>query len=114
MAISQPANPVLALYVSSLNEVIDLHESRLTALSSARIPFSIYFSLYVVAMLGLLMLGFQSGIAGQRDLIVTVTLILVFTSVMLLIIDLDRSWGGMLRVNQQPMKDLISSFANYR
>jgi len=33
---------------------------------------------------------------------------------MLLIIDLDRSWGGILRVNQQPMIDLINSIANFK
>jgi hypothetical protein len=70
--------------------------------------------MYTVALLGLVMLGFHSGINGKRDLIVTLVLILIFSSIMLLIIDLDRQWGGFLRVNQQPMKDLISSFKNFR
>jgi hypothetical protein len=114
LATTQPANLVLALYIDSLNQTIDLHTSRVTALTTARIPFTIYIGMYLVAMLGLVMLGFQSGINGKRNLIVTLVLILIFSSVMLLIIDMDRQWGGFLRVNQQPMKDLISSFANYK
>ena len=113
LASAQPEKPVLALYIESLNQIIDLHSLRMTALTSARIPFTIYIGMYLVAMLGLIMLGFQSGISGTRDLIVTIVLILIFSSVMLLIIDLDRPWGGLLRVNQQPMINLIRSFANY-
>jgi hypothetical protein len=33
---------------------------------------------------------------------------------MLLVLDLDRSWGGLLRVNQQPMIDLIEGFESYK
>ncbi len=113
LATTQPANPVLALYIDSLNQTIDLHTSRVTALTTARIPFTIYVGMYLVALLGLAMLGFQSGINGKRNLLVTLVLILVFSSVMLLIIDLDRSWGGLIRVDQQPMIDLISSFASF-
>jgi len=114
LAITQPPNDVLALYIDSLNQTIDLHTSRVTALTAARIPFTIYVGMYMVALLGLMMLGFQSGIYGKRNLIVVLGLILIFSSVMLLIIDLDRSWGGFLRVSQQPMIDLISSFANIK
>jgi len=114
LAVTQPANPVLALYIDSLNQTIDLHTSRVTALTTARIPFTIYIGMYLVAMLGLVMLGFQSGINGKRNLIVTLVLILIFSSVMLLIIDMDRSWGGLIRVNQQPMIDLISGFASFK
>jgi len=111
---TQPPTEVLALYIDSLNQTIDLHTSRVTALTTARIPFTIYIGMYLVAMLGLFLLGFQSGFYGKRNLIVTLVLILIFSSVMLLIIDLDRSWGGFLRVNQQPMIDLINSFANFK
>lgn len=114
LAAGQPANPVLALYVDALNQTIDLHTSRITALTSARIPFTIYVGMYLVGMLGLMMLGFQSGVNGKRDMIVTLVLILIFTSVMVLVIDLDRPWGGLLRVNQQPMIDLVNSFPGYK
>jgi len=70
--------------------------------------------MYLVAILGLVMLGFQSGINGKRNLIVTLVLLLTFSGVMLLIIDMDRSWEGLLRVSQQPMIDVISSFTTFK
>jgi hypothetical protein len=111
---TQAANPAYNIYVDSLNKTIDLHESRLTALITARLPVTIYVGLFTVAFLGLLMLGYQSGINGQRNWIVTLALILIFAGVMLLIVDLDRPWGGFLRVNQQPIIDLINSLGNYQ
>jgi len=33
---------------------------------------------------------------------------------MMLVVDLDRSWGGLIKVSQQPMIDLINSFSGYR
>jgi hypothetical protein len=111
---TQAANPAYNSYVDSLNRTIDLHESRLTALITARLPITIYLGMFIVAFLGLFMLGYQSGINGQRNWIVTLALILIFAGVMLLIIDLDRPWGGFLRVNQQPMIDLINSLGSYQ
>ncbi|HJS18828.1 MAG TPA: hypothetical protein VJ785_08765 [Anaerolineales bacterium] len=114
LAESQPPNPLLALYITSLNETIDLHTNRITVLTVGRVPFTIYAGMYLVAFLGLLMLGFQSGIGGYRDLFATIVLIAIFSGIMLLIIDLDRPWGGLLRVSQQPMQDLIDSFSSFK
>jgi hypothetical protein len=102
-------DPITAAYINNLNETIDLHTSRVTALEAGKLPFTIYAALYIVGALGLFMLGFQSGINDSRNLVVTLALIIIFSLVMLIIIDLDRSWGGFLRVNQQPIRDLISS-----
>ena len=114
LARTQPASPVLALYIDSLNQTIDLHTERITALTVGRIPFANYAGMYLVAVLALFMLGFQSGINGNRDLVVTTVLILVFSGIMLLIIDLDRPWGGLLRVSLQPIQDLISGFSSFK
>jgi hypothetical protein len=105
---------VTVSFINTLNETIDLHSSRVTALEAARMPFTIYIGIYLVAVLGLSMLGFQSGLNGTRNFVVTLVLILIFSLVLLVIIDLDRSWGGFLRVNQQPIKDLIISLESLR
>jgi len=114
MVAGETPNPVMALYISSLNETIDLHANRVAAITSARVPYTLYVVMYLTAALALMMLGFHSGITGQRDWIVTVVLIIVFSAVMLLIIDLDRSWAGFLRASQQPIKDVIESFAGFK
>jgi hypothetical protein len=114
MVLTQQWNTSYNLSIDSLNQTIDLHESRLNALAIVRIPATIYISMYVVACLGLFMLGFQCGINGKRNWIVALALILIFSGVMWLIVDLDRPWGGLLRVNQQPIIDLINSLGNYQ
>ncbi len=114
MVANEPADPIKGLYISTLNETIDLHASRIAALTTGRVPYTLYLAMYLVAVLALLMLGFHSGITGQRDIIVTVVLIVIFSLVMLLIVDLDRSWAGLLRVSQQPIQDVLESFAGFK
>jgi len=113
MVANESPDPVMALYISSLNETIDLHANRVAANTTARIPYTLYVTMYLVAVLALMMLGFHSGITGQRDIIVTVVLILIFSAVMVLIIDLDRSWEGFLRASQQPIIDVMESIKSY-
>ena len=114
LAASQPQNQQLAIYIQSLNEVIDLHTSRVVAGTVGRVPYTLYLVMYLVAVIAMFMLGFQSGINGKRDLFVTLALIVVFSGVMWLIVDLDRPWDGLLTVSQQPYLDLLKSLANFR
>ena len=114
MATNSPSNPIYSIYITSLNETIDLHTSRITSLTTDRVPYTIYISMYIIAVLGLFMLGFHSGMQGKINWVITVMLILVFSTIMMLVIDLDRPWGGLLRVSQQPMIDLINSFSSFK
>jgi hypothetical protein len=50
--------------------------------------------------------GYQFGITGSRNLIISVLLALTFSAVIYLIADIDRSLGGAIRVSQQPMIEL--------
>ena len=52
------------------------------------------------------LIGYQTGIAGVKRLLVPVFLILAFSVVILLIADLDRPQKGMLRVGQEALLDL--------
>jgi hypothetical protein len=114
MVISSPSNPIYSNYITSLNETIDLHTSRVAALTTSRIPYTIYAGMYIIGVLGLFMLGYHSGISGKRNWIISIVLILVFSTIMLLVIDLDRPWDGLLTVSQQPMIDLVNSFSNFK
>ena len=95
------------LFVESLNEVIDLDETRITA-GRNRIPDSIWLALYVVTVLSMAAIGYQFGLTGERSWPVTILLVMVFTAVILLIADLDRPQTGLIQVSQQPMIDLIN------
>ena len=101
------ANPsaITALYEESVNEVIDLHEERVTA-ATARVPLTIWVVIYFVAFLSMLMVGFNNGLLGSRSLFALVVLVLIFSAVILLVVDLDRPREGFLQVSQQPLIDV--------
>ena len=108
-ATEKDRSPITALFVQSLNEVIDLHATRLMAGVRSHVPGVIWIVLYVLAVLAMLMLGYHSGLAHSRRSIAVIALVLGFSSVMYLIADLDRPGQGTLQVSQQAMIDLRNS-----
>lgn len=102
-----PNSIVVGLFIQSLNEVIDLDETRITA-GRNRIPDIIWLALYAVTILTMAAMGYQFGLSGEHSWAVTTLLTLVFTTVILLIADLDRPQHGFLKVSQQAMIDLIN------
>lgn len=107
-AVEKERTPTTNLFVTSLNEVIDLHATRLMRVRS-RVPGVIWIVLYALAILAMLMMGYNTGLSGGRRSIAVVALVLGFSAVLFLIADLDRPGEGMLRVSQQSMSDLRRS-----
>jgi len=101
-----PAPISYSLFVNSLNEMIDVHAERVTVAVRQGIPGAIWMGLYLVAGLAMIAVGYQTGKGGQRPYLVNTVLALAFSVVILLILDLDRSWEGAVRVDQQPLIDL--------
>ncbi len=106
LARQSPDSELLALYVSSLNDLIDMGETRLTAIEYARVPQTIILLLFVGAVLTLAMVGFHAGLLQRRSLVGAVVLIVVLGAVITLVVDLDRPRRGFLQVSQQPLYDL--------
>jgi hypothetical protein len=100
--------PTVALFVAAVNEVIDMHARRLAASLRNPIPPSIFGTLYAVAILVLGALGYARGLTGDGSAVETSVLSLVLAVVLLLILDLDRPYEGLLTVSQQAMKDVRS------
>jgi hypothetical protein len=96
------------LFISSLNEVIDLHLKRDIARRN-HVPEAVLLLLFLVAILAMGIVGFGCGIGDWRDLSVTVTMSLIIALVILVIMDLDRPRRGFIRVSQQSMVDLQDS-----
>ena len=106
LALETPDSTVLAIYIESLNEVIDLHTKRLIAALSARIPSVLWAVIFTVALLTMGLVGFNNSYDKRRSIIGLVILAIVFTAVIGLIVDLDRPQSGLLRVGQQALLDL--------
>ena len=107
-ATEKERSPITSIYVESLNELIDLHATRLMALR-ARVPAVIWIVLYLLGFLAMVLMGYQSGLAKSSRSIAAVALIFGFSLVLYLIADLDRPGQGTLRVSQQSMIDLRNS-----
>ncbi len=98
--------PIAALYVSSLNEVIDLETSRKTVVLLYRIPGAIWVGLGVITFLTMGAVGFHFGLSGKPHWTLCFVLALSFSTVILLITELDRPRQDILRVNQGAMIEL--------
>jgi hypothetical protein len=107
----QPNSPMVGLFIQALNEVIDLHATRMQVAVRSRIPPTIWLALLVVAAMGLGSMGYQAGLSGSSRSLAVVAVALAFSIVVWLIADLDRTREGMLRISQQAMIDLQRSIA---
>ena len=106
LARTTPESDVLALYIESLNETIDMHGTRVAAGLYARVPATILLLLFVGSALTLGMVGYSAGLTRRRSPLTAVAMIAILGAVVTLVVDLDRPREGLLTVNQQPLLDL--------
>ena len=100
---------VAALYIDALNEVIGIQALRVAIGIQARVPGTIWLVLYCITMLGMMGVGYQSGIAGSKRSKAGPILALSFALVFALIASLDRPGSGVITVTQEPLIDLRDS-----
>lgn len=112
VAEKSPDSVVVGLFIESLNELIDLHAKRVNVGLRIRIPVVIWLALYFVTILAIGCVGYQIGLIHARYLGITLLLILTFSSVIVLIVDLDRPQEGFIKVSQQSLIDLKDKFSS--
>jgi hypothetical protein len=96
---------LVSLYLDSLNETIDLHETRVTA-RFARVPETVVLLLVGGSALSLAMVGYSAGLTKRRGLLNAIVLVLALGAVIMIVVDLDRPREGFIQVSQQPLIDL--------
>ena len=96
------------LFIQSLNEVIDLHNKRLTALEN-HVPEVILILLFFVAMVSTTLIGYGCGLGEVRNLFVTMVASVLIAAVIFVIIDLDRPRRGLIRVSHERLVELRDS-----
>jgi hypothetical protein len=109
VAEKNPDSMIVGLFVESLNQMIDLHATRIQASLRSRIPGAIWLSLFVVAALSFATMGYHTGVSGTRRSLAVVAVAVTFSVVIQLIADLDRPTEGVLRVSQQALLDVQRS-----
>ncbi len=97
---------IMALFVDSINEVIDVHSDRLAAID-LRLPELLWMVLYAASVLSFLLVGVSSSADGKRDPLAILLFALAFVAVLIIIVDLDRAQQGILTVSQSALSDLL-------
>jgi hypothetical protein len=97
---------IMALFVESINEVIDVHSLRLAAVN-LRLPRQFGRMLYAATLLSFLLVGVASSANGKRDFMAILLFALIYVTVFVIIVDLDRPQEGFLTVSQSALSDLL-------
>ena len=98
-----------SLVIQSVNDVIDMHEKRVTGALYNRIPGSVWIALIAITALTMITMGMHIGFTGKRRSAAVISLSLAFAMLVTLVVDLNRPQSGLITVGQQAMIDLQSS-----
>jgi len=105
-AADQAAEKSNDMFMASVLALIDIHFTRVHSSIMNRIPLTIWITLYLMAALSMIIMGYQAGLTEKRSPVATVTLAVAFSAVILLITDLDRPVMRFFQVNRQLLVDL--------
>src|SRR5688500_13374301 len=99
---------LLAMFVGSINEIIELDRTRVYAGVFARVPETVNFLLLAGSALAVGIVGYSAGMTRRRSMVSAVVLIVALSAVTVLVLDLDRPQDGILQVSQRPLIELQS------
>jgi hypothetical protein len=94
------------LLMASVLTLTDIHYTRLHAVVMNRIPLTIWMTLYLMAVLSMIIMGYQAGLTDRRSPVATITLAVAFSAVIILITDLDRPIMSFFDINNQLLVNL--------
>lgn len=92
-----------SLFTSSVNDLNEIYNQRVTYTFEYRIPLTIIIILFIIAFFSMFILGYQFGISGKKNNVIAVIISTVFASLIWLILALDRPEKGFIRLNQKPI-----------
>jgi hypothetical protein len=102
--------PLASQLVSSLNDMFDAELVQRYSMES-RVPTETMLALLLGAVLASGALGYQMGLAGRRQVVLTVLLLLMVSGAMVMIVDFNRPSGGFIHINPAPLVWTIQGFA---
>lgn len=99
------------LFIQSLNDSMDAQSKR-DAARLDYLPGSVLYLLFAASILAMGTLGYRSGLGGGRSMFEAIMLALVIALIVLIILDLDHPYQGLLTISQQRMIDLRQSMGH--
>jgi len=100
---SDRPNTILSGFMQSLTELTDLQMKRVRAAVWNRIPPTIVLMLYTIALLGLATMGYGAGLVASRTMVPRIVLVIAFSAVIVLIVDLERPRQKLFHISREPM-----------
>jgi hypothetical protein len=100
-----PQSNTLQLFVESLNDLITAQGKR-DAARLNHLPGSALYLLFAVSALSLGVLGYRAGLGRGRSLLGTVLLVLLIGTLLVVILDIDHPYQGLITISQQSLIDL--------
>jgi len=97
---------VMATLVEAVNDLINTHLIRLTA-AYKRLPNILGIVLIMATVLSFLLVGVASSADRKRDTPAILLFAIVFSSVLMIMVDLDRPQEGTLTISQTAMADVL-------
>lgn len=101
----QEPNPVAALGVASVNDMIDAYGERQAALS-ARVPQQVFLMLAILALVAMGLTGYSCGVIGYRAFGATGLTAALVAAVIVLTLDLHEPRQGLIRDTLAPLQQL--------
>lgn len=102
-------NPVTTALVNALNDMFDMAAAQRFAYQSG-VPPELVLALFFAALLTIGALGYQFGVAGKRQEILSLLLLMMWSGGILLIVDLSKPRAGEIRVEAEPLVWAIQGF----
>jgi CDP-diglyceride synthetase len=99
---------ISANYEESLNDMANVLATRIAVSVQSRMPTGLWAVLYVLIVLGMIAVGYQTAIADSRRTWAMVVMALSFSIVISLIAALDDPERGDIPISQRPLTDLQS------
>jgi hypothetical protein len=84
----------------------NIHERRVTALRNG-VPIAVTFMLIGSAMVSMGFTGYNEGVVGVRRRLINFIMSITVTLLIMLIVDLDRPYRGVIQVPVQPLVDAV-------
>jgi len=97
------SSEIYALFTTSVNDLVDNYNQRITNTFEYRIPPVVRWFILIVAFCAMLALGYHFGVSGRSNLGINLLLAIMFAVVMMLIVSLDRPETGLAKLNQKPL-----------
>lgn len=96
-----------ALYLESLNDMINIHYSRVIISLYSHVPLGIWIILIVMVGLGMMLVGYMTAVTGSKRSLAFVILALSFALVVGMVYTMDKLYSPFTPVSQFAMEQLL-------